>query len=380
MGIFEDLREEFIEIENETGHDGYWYRVSDVLIMLVCGMLCSLKKVDDIHDWAKATPVRIFLQKEFGIAKILSRAQFYNILRVVDAEEFKLAFSRWMQRALCGGVNGKTISLDGKTVCSTDKLTKDGSVLHIISAIVSDLKLVIGSQECGTKTGEITAFRELLEMLDVSGAMIVADALHCNKKSAKAVVEAGADYLLVVKDNNPTLKYDIELFFKSETAQQYQETELNSGRIEKRTASTCNEIEWLDGKENWQNIACIGTIHREFESIKHGNKSSELHYYISSKPLTPEELLHHARMEWAVESMHWLLDVHFSEDKTAVWDMNVQKILNTVRKIALNLVRVFRDTHYPKRVPLTSVFKENLFDLDMLSVFLDYFRTLSKLD
>ena len=114
----------------------------------------------------------------------------------MDAEKFNLCFTKWVRQALLqGGVAGKTVALDGKTVCSTDKLTKDGSVLHIASAIVSDQGIVIGSRECRTKTGEITAFRELLEMLDVSGAIIVADALHCNQKSAKAVIKAGADYL-----------------------------------------------------------------------------------------------------------------------------------------------------------------------------------------
>ena len=343
-------------------------------------MVCGLRSIDDIYDWAKSAPSRKFLQHEFGITKILSRAQFYNILRLVDAEKFKLAFTRWMRRALDGGVSGKTIAIDGKTVCSTDKLTESKSVLHIASAIVSDLKLVIGSQECATKTGEITAFGELIDLLDVSGAMVVADALHCNQKSAKAVVEAKANYLFLVKDNVPRLKKDIELFFETEATHTAQTTEKNGGRIETRSASAGNEIEWLDGKEKWNNIACIGTIHREFENIKSGKTSKERHFYISSVQLTPEELLAHARMEWAVESMHWLLDVHFSEDKTAVWDMNVQKILNTTRKIALNLIRTFRDTHYPKRTPLTSVFKENIFNLDMLSGFLGYFRSVSKLD
>lgn len=380
MGIFESLYDEFKEIETEAGHNGYWYSISDVLVLLVCGMLCGLRSVDDIHDWAKSAPSRKFLEKEFGITRILCRAQFYNILRLVDAEKFKQGFARWMQRALCGSMTGKTVAIDGKTVCSTNKLARDESVLHIASAIISDLKLVIGSQECGTKTGEITAFRELIEMLDVSGTMVVADALHCNQKSAKAVIDAEADYLFVVKDNVPVVKADIELFFQTETAPREQTKEKNGGRLESRTAYTCNEIEFIRGKENFQNISCIGAIHREFENIKHGNKSSEWHYYISSASLTPKELLCHARLEWAVESMHWLLDVHFAEDKTAVWDMNVQKILNTVRKIALNLIRVFRDTHYPPRVPLTSVLKENLFDLNMLSRFLEYFRSVAKLD
>jgi len=380
MGIFVQLQEEMLELERCASHAGYWYSVSDVLLLMVCGMLCGLQSIDDIHDWAKSAPSRRFLEKEFGITRILSRAQFYNILRCVDAEKFKLAFARWMRQALCESVEGKTVAIDGKTICSTDKLTEDGSVLHIASALVCELNLVIGSQECATKTGEITAFRELIELLDVSGSIVVADALHCNQNSAKAVIEAEADYLFVVKDNVPTLKADIELFFQSEGMPSKTTVEKNGGRIETRTAFTCHEIEWLDGKDNFLNMACIGAIHREFESIKHGNKSSEWHYYISSKSLNPNELLTHARHEWAVESMHWLLDVHFAEDKTYVWDMNVQKILNTSRKIALNLIRTFRDAHYHKRVPLSSVFKENLFDLDRLSLFLDYFRALGKLD
>jgi len=131
MGIFEDLRDEIKEIEEEAGHEGYWYNVSDVLIMMVSGMLCGLRSIDDIHDWAKSEPSRKFLAREFGIIKILSRAQFYNILHLVDAEKFKLAFARWMRCALSGGACGKNIAIDGKTVCSTDKLTEDGSVLHI---------------------------------------------------------------------------------------------------------------------------------------------------------------------------------------------------------------------------------------------------------
>ena len=94
----------------------------------------------------------------------------------------------------------------------------------------------------------------------------------------------------------------------------------------------------MEGKEDWINLSSIGAIHRQFE--KAGEKSSEWHFYISSETLTPQELLHHARMEWRVESMHWLLDVHFQEDKTRVWDMNIQKLLNLGRKIALILIRV----------------------------------------
>jgi predicted transposase YbfD/YdcC len=312
------------------------------------------------------------MKKRFGIEDFPCRAQFYNILGSVDAEKFNRAFIKWMKKMLRGGVSGRTIAIDGKTVCPTDKLTKDGSVLHIASAIVSEYGFVIGSKECGTKTGEIAAFRELIELLDVAGATVVADALHCTKKSAKAVVKAGADYLFSVKDNHPSLKEEIALYFREEKVETFAKTEKNGGRIEKRTGYVTHEIDWLGGREDWSNLTCIGAIHTEFE--KGGKKSSEWHSYISSARLTAEDLLNHARLEWGVEAMHWLLDVHFAEDKTCVWDMNVQKTLNIMRKIALNLAKDFRAKTGNKN-SISGILKRNLFDLDNFHAFLDALET-----
>ena len=113
-------------------------------------------------------------------------------------------------------------------------------------------------------------------------------------------------------------------------------TEKTSGRVEKRTAYTSNETGWLYGKEEWEKLACIGAIHTQFSSKK--GETDEWHYYISSRSLTAEELLRHARLEWSVETMHWLLDVHFDEDLCRVENRNVQQNLNIVRKIALNTI------------------------------------------
>ena len=369
MDAISGLQKMMKEAEDRTRHDGYWYSISESLIIMVCGMLCSLQTIDDIHEWSKAAPVQAFLRERFWIEKIPCRAQFYNILGCVDAEKFNKLFIKWMQGVLHSSLAGKTVAIDGKTICSTGKLKEDGSALHIASAIVSEYGLVIGSQECGgTTTGEITAFRELIDLLDISGAMVVADALHCRKRSAEAVVKAGADYLFVVKDNEPTLRAEIELYFRNEKAETFATTEKNGGRIEKRTGYISQDIDWLYEREKWENITSIGAIHTQFE--KGGHKSSEWHYYISSAALTAEELLKHARLEWGVEAMHWLLDVHFKEDKTRVWDMNVQKLLNITRKIALNLSKEYK-AKTESKAPLSKVLKRNLFDIDNFAEFLN---------
>lgn len=370
MKITETLLESMRELEDKARHDGYWYSISEVLTIMVCGMLCHLQTIDDIHEWTQAEPTGRFFYEQFGIAKIPSRAQFYNIIGCVDSEKFTCAFTKWMQKVVQGGVAGKTVSIDGKTICSTDKLTKDGNALHIASAIVSEYGLIIGTRECETKTGEIKAFRELVDLLDVAGAVIVADALHCTRKSAQAVVDAGADYLFSVKDNTPNLKENIALYVHSEPMEECVTMEKNGGRIETRTTYVTCDIDWLDEKDTWKGLACIGAIHTEFEK---GDKiSSEWHYYISSAPLTAESLLRHARLEWGVESIHWLLDVHFNEDKTRVWDMNVQKSLNLTRKIALNLAKIFK-AKTSSKLPISGILKRNLFDLRNLASFLAFF-------
>jgi hypothetical protein len=226
--ITKTLLEAMRALEDKALHDGYWYSISEVLSIVVCGMLCHLQTMDDIHEWSQAEPTREFFRNYFGIEKIPCRAQLYNIMGCVDSEKFTCAFTNWMGQVV-RGVEGKTIAIDGKTICSTDKLSKDGSVLHIASAIVSEYGLVIGTRECGTKTGEITAFRELVGLLDVAGAVVVADALHCNRKSAEAVVDARADYLFSVKDNVPNLKGNIALYVHNEDMENCVTVEKNGG-------------------------------------------------------------------------------------------------------------------------------------------------------
>jgi predicted transposase YbfD/YdcC len=372
MGMLTRLRDEFVLVEKVSEHEGYLHCVSNTLLVLVLGMLCGLQRIDDIHEWAKSKPTGAFLNKWFSIEIIPCRAQIYNILKIVNVKQFKESFINWMQVFVKEILPGNTVSIDGKTVCGTDKLTKDGSILNVISAYASELKLVIGSHECNSKPGERAAFRELLNLIDIKDTIVVADALHCNQPSVKAIINAEADYLLVVKANSRSLHSNIETYFAETQALSAATTEINGGRHEVRTAFVCTDIEWLPGKEKWLNISCVGAIRREF--TKNDETTRYTHYYISSAPLTPEKLLHHARMEWGIESMHWLLDVHYNEDKTRVRDMNVQKILNIIRKSALNMIRTYRDANHNHRTPLTSVMKNNLFDLDVLGDFIEFFR------
>jgi len=276
----------------------------------------------------------------------------------------------WVQSFLPEGVKGLTVSFDGKTIRSTGKFEKHDNPLHIISAQIAQLGITFGQYAVEDKSNEIPAVRELLDLLKIEGCIVVADALNCQKDTARAIVKGKADYLLNVKANQGTLEKDIEEYIQDDelrkTMDTYRTCEKNRGRIERRTAFSTGDIEWLYGKEEWEKLACVGAIHTRTTS-KHGT-SDEWHYYISSCNLTARELLKHARCEWSVETMHWLLDVHFEEDSCRVEDKTIQQNLNMVRKIVLNSINNYKEKTESKR-PISAIMFDCLLDSEnILSV------------
>ena len=260
-----------------------------------------------------------------------------------------------------------TISLDGKTICSTIKMDKIESPLHIISAQISELGLTLAQRCTDDKSNEIPAVRELLKELKIKGTIVVADALNCQKETAEIIVQQKADYLLCVKDNHPNLKKDIEDYVQDKelrnTMRKVSKIEKNRGRIESRTAFIMHDIGWLPQKNEWKNSKCIGAIHSESATKK--GTSSEWHYYLSSRELTPEQLLHHARMEWSVEFMHWLLDVHFKEDWCRIESKDAQQCLNMFRNAAINLIKNFKSRNNSKTA-ISNIMFECLMDTQMI--------------
>ena len=197
--------------------------------------------------------------------------------------------------------------------------------------------------------------------------MVVADALNCQKKTAKAVIKGGGDYLLNVKGNQETLEKDIEDYVQDDNLQKSMDTastfEKNRNRFEQRTAYATNDIDWLPNKDKWESLACIGAIHRQTTTST--SSSSEWHYLISSRQLTAEEILNYARNEWSVETMHWLLDVHFREDFCNITDADVQQSLNIARKSALNSIKDYKNKSNSK-LPISKLMLNCLIDSDFL--------------
>jgi predicted transposase YbfD/YdcC len=341
MRIF--IEEYFEEVETESSYIGYFYSVSEVITIAILGTFCGLKNMKQIQQWASDERIREFLSEEFSIHQVPCYSWFTLILGMINPESFNKCFTKWVMSG--NDIVGKTISLDGKTVCSTAKMEKYKNPLHIVSAQIAELGITLGQQAVDGKSNEIPAVQELLKRLEIKGCMVVADAMHCQKETAKMIIESKADYLLNVKDNQATLKADIEDFVQDtklrKSMDKSRKIEKSRERIEERTAFVTSDIDWLDGKSGWENLVCIGAINTKF-TTKNG-MSNEWHYYISSRNLTADELLEHARLEWSVETMHWLLDVHFGEDFCRAAKQNTQENLNIIRKLVINSFRSYKN-------------------------------------
>jgi len=338
-----NIAKHFAEIETSREHKGYFHSVGEALTIVILGTLCGLKNACQISQWADSERARGLPAERFCIEKVPCYYWLLCLLKLVEPKSLNRCLARWTQSLLPEGTEGMTISFNGKTIRSTGKMDRYESPMRIVSAHIAEAGLTLAGLRVDGKSNEIPAVRELISLLEVEGCMIVADAMHCQKETAELIVEKKADYLLNAKDNQPTLRKDIGEYVGDEILRKtmgvFRTFEKNGGRLETRTGFVSHEVEWLAGA-GWKNLSCAGAIRRQFEYK--GQTSDEWHYYISSRKLTAEELLRHARLEWSVESMHWLLDAHFGEDFCRVEDKNVQQVLNVARKIALNCVKTHR--------------------------------------
>ena len=373
MCIIEELK----KVSRVVNYEGYYYKLSDVVEILILGLLCRLQTLKDIHEWSESEYVRETLREKFRIKDIPCYSHFTNLVGMIDSNKLNKIFMEFFQK-LVVTLKGKTVSVDGKTVCATANMRHFKSALHIASAFVVENGITVGQLATEAKSNEIPAVQELLGLLNIEGATIVADALNCQKKTVEAIVSGGADYVLAVKKNQPNLYEDISEMINFKQTNEIEKcespleaiskTEKGHGRIEKRTAYVTHDVEWLLEREKWEGLQSIGAI----------ATLNETRYYISSRKLSAQQLLDLTRQEWAVESMHWQLDVIFGEDRTTLHEENTQKTLNILRKTALNIVRTYRDKFEPK-LNMVDIMRKCLFNPKFLLNLLDRFDDVTNL-
>ena len=244
----------------------------------------------------------------------------------MEPKSFNRCFIGWVQSLLPADKGKLTLSMDGKAIRSTGRMGGQEHPLQNLSAHIAELGMTFAQQAVEERSNGSPALRELPELLEIEGCLVAADALHCQKETAQAIVARKADYLLCAKENQATLKEENADYVQDgalRTSMDFHQThDKNSGRLEHRRAYATLEVAWLSECKSWPQLACIGAVHSRVTTKKGTTKkgtTDQWRYYLSSRKLGAKDLLHHARSEWSVESLHWLLDVHFGEDFSAAW-------------------------------------------------------------
>jgi len=330
------------------------FPLREVLFLVVCGTIASGDDYDDIVDWGEAhLPfLRRFSEFYHGIP---CADWLRTVMNRIDPDLFKACFSSWV--ADCWPDKPDLVAIDGKTSRRSHDRKRGQKALHLVSAFATNSRLVLGQEAVADKSNEITAIPALLERIDLAGSLVSIDAMGCNPNIAQNILDAKADYLLAVKDNQPTLHADVKSYFAtapSSEVERFESVGKEHGRIEIRAHTVSHLVDWITsqrsypGAPRFPHIAAIAMVESQ---IERGDQiATEQRSYISSRVLSAEAFADAVRSHWAIENnLHWTLDVTFNEDQSRLRTGHGARNMAVIRHFALNLVRKANDKRSIKR-------------------------------
>ena len=326
--------------------------LAEILLLVVCGTMADCDDYDHIAAWGEAH--LDFLRRHLPYQHGVPGGRWLTILmNRINPALFSAAFTAWVRETWPDRPD--FVAIDGTTSRRSHDRAADTAPIHLVSAFATTSRLVLGQQAVPDKSNELTAIPMLLARLaendGLRGAIVSIDAIATNATIATAIKDAGAEYLLAVKANQPSLRAEVEACFTAAppgTLETDTQHDKGHGRIEQRTTSVVREVDWLHGDRRFPGelrlpgVACIVRVQA---CIRRGDRThAETRYYISSATLTAARAAEAVRGHWGIENrLHWLLDVVFAEDQSRLRKGYGAKNMAIVRHFALNLVRSVPD-------------------------------------
>jgi predicted transposase YbfD/YdcC len=313
------------------------HKLGDILMLSLCAVLSGAEDFEDMENYGRQKEdfLRQFLELPNGIPSHDTINRVYNRL---DKDKFGESLYRW-SREILDFMEYYQLNIDGKVLRGTGQAGKKNAGICLVSAWAEDQRLVLGQKKADAKSNEKTAIPELLEELDLQGALVSIDAIACSVKTAETITRKGGDYLLALKKNQKQLFEQVsEHMLKQKDALPQDEwQDFGSGRIEKRVCYVCDKLDLLDDLANWPEIKQVMMVEASRE--KDGVIQSQTRFYLSSLSADPATSNKLVRNHWGIENnLHWMLDVVFSEDQSRTRKGNAPENMTTLRKMALQIL------------------------------------------
>ena len=330
------------------------HKLHDILVLAICAVICGADGWAEVEVFgnSKLAWFRTFLDLPGGIP---SHDTFGRVFARLDPDAFERCFVAWVS-AVARVSGGRLVSIDGKSIRRSFEHAWDKSgMAHLVSAFVDANGMVFAQAAVSDTSNELEAIPRLLALLDVSGATVTVDAAGCQRDVARRIAEAGGDYVLAVKENQPTLHAKVKGLMDEAILGGFagmghgyaEQVDGDHGRVETRRAWVTDEVRWLGEAllGQWPglssgSVAAIEAVRQDLGDTS-GKVTSERRYFISSLGGTDAARLAAAvRGHWSIENkLHWQLDVSFREDERRIRKGHGAENYSRLCRLALNLLK-----------------------------------------
>jgi predicted transposase YbfD/YdcC len=312
------------------------YELVEVMFVALAAVLCGAEDCTDMAAFARAKleVLRQVVGLKHGAP---SHDTFSRVFRLLQPEPFEAAFSRFMT-AFAGSLKG-VVAVDGKALRGAYERGRKATPLHLVNVWAAEARLAIG-QRLAPGRNEVIGAQQAIALLNLEGCIVTADALHCRADTAQAILAAGADYALSLKNNHPKLLAKAEALW--EAAGPVEEAVGAAVQAHDRSEQRSATVIRAEGVD-FPGLAAIGRVETR-RTVNGQPETTELRWFLLSLPLSPGRMLEVARTHWTIENqLHWVLDVSLGEDAARARKDNAPQNLALIRKLALNLLRSHPD-------------------------------------
>ncbi len=337
------LQEHFAELTDPRRRE-VTYPLTNIVVIAICAVICGADDFVAIARWGRTK--RDWLAKFLDLsAGIPSHDRFNAVLALLRPSEFERCLLSWIT-ALHEITGGQIVAIDGKTLRRSFDAASGKAAIHMVSAWATANHVSLGQMVTDAKSNEITAIPQLLELIEISGALVTIDAMGCQTEIAQQIVAHDADDCLAVKGNQPTLHQGLMDFFEEHLDDDFARTKVRRhetqerahGRDEQRTYFLCPVPDDLPDRRRWAGLKAIGVA---INMTRRGDKECfEVRYYILSRYVAAARFAEAVRGHWAIENrLHWQLDVTFQEDQSRLRKDHADANFSSLRRTALSLLK-----------------------------------------